>query len=293
MAPGLLGAAGLCGSGCSCHLPRHQHFCRFCFRSRDGAAAGRARPTSSTRCSLGTQDHGQGGSGLPPPRGQDTQPSLRLPWGHPAGTQTSKHVETVSPVAPQLLLRGQRRSPQPLSRPPAVPRLSLSPSLAPRRASKTFSQGQGERHSCLHPHRCHHTRCPQREYTHAMGLMKPRQCLLSLGTLLIIETVSLPPPCDSLTHTPALAAWSWHRHVPNPVASPGPSHILAPTSTTSPCAKWGAAPAPSLWSRIQPGSPWKGAVGSARGHQDITMLSPAVTAGRGGWHEEPSPTMLP
>lgn len=34
-------------------LPRHQHFCRFCFRSREGAAVGRAGPAGSTCCLLG------------------------------------------------------------------------------------------------------------------------------------------------------------------------------------------------------------------------------------------------
>lgn len=102
-----------------------------------------------------------------------------------------------------------------------------------------------------------------------MRLMKPRQCLLSLGTLLVIETVSLPPPCDPLTHTPALAAWSWHGHVPNPVASPGP----APATSWLPPAP----PAPVPRGEQHPPSP--SGAGSSQGPHGRGLWAQPGTSG--------------
>lgn len=159
-------AAWLC---CRCHLPRHQHFCRFCFHSRDGAAEGRAGPTSSTRGSLGTQDHGHWEPGVPPPRGQDAQPQPAAPLGTPSWHPRPQSTWGPCPQGHRSSCCGDKEGPPSPSADPwlssSCPCHRASPHAEP---AKTLSQGQGEQHSCFHPCWCHHRRCPQREDTHAM-----------------------------------------------------------------------------------------------------------------------------
>lgn len=175
----------------------------------------RAGPAGSTRCLLG--EHGPqagGGPGVPPPRGQDTQPPACCSLGVTRlAPLPSKHAGTTFPVAPRLRFEPWRqrkvpamlRSPQLLTGPPAAASAEPGPALSQQKLYPKVRTNSTAASRC----RSHHTRRPRHEDPHAApgaAEAAARQRPLSLGISLIIEPVSLPPPLDPLTHNPAPAA---------------------------------------------------------------------------------------